>query len=124
MKTILIIDDNENFRLVLSDWLDYKGFSVLSAENGHDGCALAQSHFPDLILCDLNMPGMDGFEVLNVIREDTQTAHIPFFFVTSDPRCDRAHRLGADGVLTKPIELDVLDKLLATQTRSPFKLKV
>jgi len=90
MTTILIIDDDENFRSLLADWLIFEGFQSIVAADGFHGIQLAKKHQPDLILCDLNMPVLDGFEVLKQLQNDIRTAPIHFFFLTSDPSLNSA----------------------------------
>lgn len=122
MKTILIVDDNEMFRLTLADWLRLEGFQPLAAENGFDGLRLAQQYQPDLILCDINMPMMNGFEVLRKIRLQDDTVDIPFFFLTSEPATtsfQQAQSLGADGFVSKSDGIDALHRVLRRLEPAP-----
>ena len=106
MKTILVIDDNETFRLILAEWLETEGFCPLVARNGFEGLQLARSYYPDLIFCDVNMPGINGIEVLKELRNDLNTLHIPFFFLTSDASLNPnlMQQLGATGIIEKRAE--------------------
>ena len=110
--TILAIDDHEDNLFLLDSLLSGKGFTVLTALNGPDGLALARAERPDLILLDLAMPGMDGFEVLTRLREDRATARIPVIVLTATFRdadmVERGLELGATEYLTKPIQMDEL----------------
>lgn len=86
--------------------LEMEGFKPLSADNGHAGLELARKEKPDLILCDITMPGIDGYGVLQAIRDDKETATIPFIFLTArgeklDVRVGMNY--GADDYLTKPV---------------------
>src|SRR5262245_6741339 len=106
MKKILVIDDHEPMRRNVSMILEVEGFQPLSAQNGSKGLELARKEKPDLILCDITMPGMDGYAVLQSLREDKETATIPFIFLTArgeklDVRIGMNY--GADDYLTKPV---------------------
>lgn len=107
-KTILIIEDNTDIREGTTEILELTGrYHVLAAENGRDGVDLATTHLPDLILCDIMMPELDGYGVLYILSKNDETAHIPFIFLTakverSDMR--KAMELGADDYLTKPFD--------------------
>lgn len=106
MTKILVIEDEEALREGISDILvEIGGYEVLLAADGRVGIELAQENVPDLILCDVQLPEYDGFEVLQVLKEDKRLSMIPFIFVTS--RSDRAATrygmsLGADDYITKP----------------------
>lgn len=106
MKSILVIEDQPQMRRNLLTILEMEGFRVLAADNGHDGVRLAREEFPDLILCDIMMPGVDGYHVLHTLRSHKPTALIPFIFLTakgekSDFRTGM--NLGADDYLAKPV---------------------
>lgn len=118
MKKILVIEDEPSVRNNLLRLLNAEGFQALSAEDGNEGIQLAQSQAPDLILCDIMMPEMTGFDVLQVLRSDAQTNTIPFIFLTA--KADRSDLrqgmlLGADDYLTKPFTR--LELLAAIATR-------
>ncbi len=114
VRTILVIDDHEAMRRNVLVILEMEGFKPLGAANGSAGLELARKEKPDLILCDVTMPGMDGYAVLRAIRDDKETATIPFIFLSA-----RGERLdvsvgmnyGADDYLTKPVGHE---ELLAT----------
>lgn len=110
--TILVIDDHEDNLALLEQLLSSRGFGVLTALDGATGLALAQGRRPDLILLDLAMPGMDGFEVLARLRADRTTARIPVIILTAnfrDPHMiDKGLSLGATEYLTKPIQTEEL----------------
>ncbi|AIM36187.1 response regulator [Sphingobacterium sp. SG20118] len=107
-KTILIIEDNSDIREGATEILELTGqYHVIAAENGRSGVELATTHLPDLILCDIMMPELDGYGVLYILSKNEETAHIPFIFMTakaerSDMR--KAMELGADDYLTKPFD--------------------
>jgi anti-anti-sigma factor len=105
MTTILAIEDQTKIRENIQEILELEGFDVLTAENGRIGVQLAQEHHPDLIICDVMMPELDGYDVLITLRQDPSTLKIPFIFLsakatTADFR--KGMSLGADDYLTKP----------------------
>ena len=118
MSRILIIEDNPHMRENLALMLEMEGFAVSRAEDGQRGLELARSHVPDLILCDVMMPGLDGHGVLKALRADSATATIPFIFLTAkgekvDQRAGM--NLGADDYLVKPVAKE--DVLAAIRAR-------
>lgn len=115
---LLVIDDNKPFREQVCEFLTCCDYEVVAASDGTEGFQLAQSVTPDLIICDVMMPGMDGFTMLERLRATDATASIPLIFVTaraqrSDTRLGMS--LGADDYLTKPFTMDEL--LRSIQTR-------
>ena len=105
MKKILLIEDETSVRENLLDLLEAEGFETITAANGKVGIDLALSQTPDLILCDLMMPEIDGYGVLQKLRQEVLTATIPFIFLTAkSTRMDfrQGMDLGADDYLTKP----------------------
>ena len=118
MTKILIIEDDEQTRENLQIILNMEGYEVRSAANGREGLALARGDRPELIICDVSMPEMDGHEVLRQLRADTQTADIPFVFLTAQGERHQQRagmNLGADDYLCKP--LDAEDLLAAVRAR-------
>lgn len=122
MKNILIIEDEPLVRANILDLLSAEEFNVLAAENGATGVQLALSHQPDLIICDVMMPELDGHGVLQALRQNPVTATIPFIFLTA--KVDRAAlregmSLGADDYLTKPFRskelLQAIDRRFALE---------
>ena len=102
---ILIIDDTPEIRMIIAETLGLYGFDTLVAEDGLLGAEVAREQLPDLVICDINMPKLDGYGTLKAMREHEATAGIPFIFLTgaadkSDVR--RGMELGADDYLTKP----------------------
>ncbi len=105
MTTILVIEDVEALREEIMETLSYEGFEVLGAQNGVVGVQIATTYLPNLIICDIAMPELDGYGTLVALRQDPKTAMIPFIFLTAmtekvDMR--QAMQLGADDYLTKP----------------------
>ena len=106
VKKILVIDDHEPMRRNVLMILEMEGFKPLNAPSGRKGLELARKEKPDLILCDITMPEMDGYAVLQALREDKDIATIPFIFLTArgeklDVRLGMNY--GADDYLTKPV---------------------
>ncbi len=105
MKTILVIEDTHTMREEILKILQFEGYNVIGAEDGIEGVQLAQKYQPDLILCDVMMPGLDGYETIMTIRRDIGLETIPFVFLTARAsKADMRHgmELGADDYLTKP----------------------
>jgi DNA-binding response OmpR family regulator len=123
MKKILVIEDDEDTGLILSWFLESENFMPIVANNGITGLELAKKAQPDLILSDVNMPGMNGYDVLKALREDAITANIPFIFLTSELEPDDrsyALRLGADDYLAKPVDLSEVMAAIVTQLNRIF----
>lgn len=118
--SILIIEDNIEVRENLTEVLGLYGYFVTSAINGLDGVKKAFSSPPDLILCDVMMPELDGFGVLNLLSDDPKTAHIPFVFLTARTETEYIRRgmiLGADDYITKPFYKDELVRVIETRLK-------
>jgi two-component system sensor histidine kinase/response regulator len=118
MAKILVIDDTIELREEIESLLELEGYEVISADNGIQGLELARSMLPDLIICDVNMAGLDGYEVFKELHAHKETEFIPFIFLTamsSKHDLRLGMNLGADDYLTKPYEQDEL--LNAIQTR-------
>ena len=106
MKKILVIEDEPEMRRNLTTVLRLEQFRALAAENGRIGIELAKKEKPDLILCDVMMPELDGYGVIAALRADPETAAIPFIFLTAKgekPDIRAGMNLGADDYLTKPV---------------------
>jgi signal transduction histidine kinase len=104
-KTVLAIDDSPDIRLIISETLNLFGFKTLIAEDGATGIKMAQEHLPDLIICDIKMPKLDGYDTLKAMREHESTAMIPFMFLsgaTDRVTVRKGMEQGADDYLTKP----------------------
>ena len=111
MKTILIIDDNEDIRTLIKAVLNTYGFNVIEASDGQIGVQMLRDQRPDLVVCDINMPGMDGYQTLGAVRESSTTAPTPFILMTGlDSRVGfrRGMTCGADDYLVKPFAPDEL----------------
>jgi DNA-binding NarL/FixJ family response regulator len=118
MTKLLLIEDDEQTRENLTIILEMEGYAVRSAGNGRDGLALARSDHPELIICDISMPEMDGHDVLRHLRADSEMAEIPFVFLTAQGERHQQRagmNLGADDYLCKPLDAD--DLLAAVRAR-------
>src|SRR5262245_46455605 len=112
--TILVVDDDENMRELLRMHLASAGYEVRVAEDGIAAGYLLLRSPPDLIICDVNMPHMDGFEFIAAVKADTTLPKIPVIFLTSHEEGDeRGRQLGAVGYITKPVRADRLLALVA-----------
>ncbi|MEH2191064.1 MAG: response regulator transcription factor [Nostoc sp.] len=123
---ILVIEDDNVTRDLYLKGLKAKGFDPIGANNGLAGIQQAQECIPDLVICDITMPDMDGYSVLNTLRQDPMTAIIPFIFLTgSSNKADvrKAMELGADDYLTKPSTLDELLRAIATRLQKQATLQ-
>lgn len=119
-KKILVIEDEADLRASVVRFLLAEGYDVFVAENGEQGMDVAIKEMPELIVCDIAMPQMDGFGTLFSLRENVTTSHIPFIFLTASDRVyDRkfGFELGANDYITKPFTFDVL--LAAIRKRLP-----
>ncbi|MGF1514622.1 MAG: response regulator [Elainellaceae cyanobacterium] len=109
MKTVLIIEDEDQTRSIFLKCLAFEGFQALEASGGGEGVVIAQAQHPDLVVCDIMMPDIDGYAVLSALRRSQHTAAIPLIFLTAkvtmaDLR--RGMELGADDYLTKPCTVE------------------
>ncbi|MCA9520472.1 MAG: response regulator [Myxococcales bacterium] len=120
-KRILLVEDNEMNRDMLSRRLSRKGFDVLLAENGEEAIAQAKAGIPDLILMDMSLPVMDGWEATRRIKADDATRSIPVIALTAHAMSgdkERALDAGCDDYDTKPIEFNRLLKKIDEHLRS------
>ena len=108
---VLVVDDDPGMRSLITHVLEARGYSVQPAVHGGEALEVLRAAAPDLVVCDVHMPCMDGFGLLQAVRADTSLAHLPFVLVTaySDRRgITRGMRLGADDFLSKPIRAAAL----------------
>lgn len=111
MKKILVVEDERVLQKNIIKILRLEGFEVMGADDGVSGVACARQESPDLIVCDVMMPEMDGYQMLQTLQEDVNTALIPFIFLTA--KTDRSDmrqgfEMGADDYLVKPFDADEL----------------
>lgn len=125
MRKILVIEDDENIRESLVELLEMKTFQLLSADNGEAGLDLAIRENPDLIICDVMMPGLDGYAVVDRVRKTSELAKVPFVFLSAkamEQDVQKGIQLGANMYLTKPFRAQelytVVDRLLDEDGRN------
>lgn len=126
MKRILIIDDDAAMLSLAARLLQSRGFQTLCAGDGHEGVEQARRHVPDLIICDVQMPNMDGYQTLAALQQDPVTATIPFIFltaVTGHQNQRYAMGLGADDYLTKPYTVKELMAAVTTRLNKKAALQ-
>jgi len=106
-KTVLLVEDNEDNRIVYSTILEHFGYTVIEALNGEEGIAKARSEMPDLILMDISIPIIDGWEATQVLKRDPSTRAIPIIALTAHALAadrEKAFEVGCDSYLAKPCE--------------------
>jgi CheY-like chemotaxis protein len=111
METIIVIEDDDIIRKQVSESLSYEGYNVITAEDGEKGIEKIKNNIPDLIICDIMMPGKNGYEVLEEVQKDPRTVLIPFIFLTAAAEAINIRtgmNLGADDYIIKPLKLDDL----------------
>lgn len=112
-KKIAVIEDNLDMRENISELLELSNYDVVSAADGKEGVELVKKELPDLIICDVMMPGLDGYSVLYMLGQDPNTRNIPFLFLSAKAEKEdfrKGMNLGADDYLTKPFtEMDLLN---------------
>lgn len=121
-KKILVIEDNPMNRQLIADILTYHNFTVITADNGESGIAMTKEQMPDLILLDLQMPGMNGFETLRQIRDDPRIQGMKVVAVTSYAMAgDRKQVLAAgfDGYIAKPLDTKEFPKTVKKMIGEP-----
>jgi CheY-like chemotaxis protein len=112
---VLLIDDDAAVRMLCAVSLRAHGIEVIEAADGAQGLELVRRERPDLVLLDVSMPGLDGFEVGEIVRRHRKTRHIPLMFLSGEAENDaRARELGAIACLTKPFDPVALSSLIAT----------
>ncbi len=110
-KKLLLIDDDPNLILLVKDYLEFRGYDVVTAENGREALQVLEQQTPDMIICDVMMPEMDGYSLVSTIRADPKTSWIPVLFLSAKGQSqDRVKGLniGADVYMVKPFEPEEL----------------
>lgn len=132
-KQLLLIDDDPNLILLVKDYLEFRGYEVITAENGREAIEILDKKQPDMIICDIMMPEMDGYSFVEKIRQDARTGWIPVMFLSAKGQSqDKVKGLttGADVYMVKPFEPEELvaqvesslkqaNRLMRRNTRSP-----
>lgn len=122
MTTILVIEDQAPLRANIVETLKEEGYNAVGFERGFTAMMWALKHIPDLIICDIMMPDMDGYSVLNELRNYSATAKVPFIFLSA--KADKSSiregmELGADNYLTKPFRPTQLLRAIAVYLEQP-----
>jgi DNA-binding NarL/FixJ family response regulator len=110
-RRLLLIDDDPNLILLVKDYLEFRGYEVITAENGREALEVLEKDLPDMIICDVMMPEMDGYAFVKQVREDNRTSWIPVLFLSAKGQSqDRVKGLntGADVYMVKPFEPEEL----------------
>lgn len=121
MPRLLLVDDNEETRALLADALEMRGFDVVHARDGEGAVSQTRTHRPDLVLMDMNMPIVDGWEATTRLKADGALAAIPVVALSANAMpgdSERALSLGCAGYLTKPVELEELMGLIEATLRA------
>jgi len=116
--TILIVDDSRTAIAVLKKTLEPTGYSIISAADGEEGIEMAKLHQPDLILMDIIMPGLNGFQATRILRKEPTTLNIPIVIISGNEQATEKFwglRVGANGFLAKPVDRAELFHLLREQ---------
>ena len=119
-KLVLIVEDNDKNLELVQDILEFRGFRTLAASNGRDAVELARIHQPDLVLMDIQLPGLDGVRALRQLRSDASTTAIPVVALTAFAMTEDRGRLleaGFDGYLAKPIDVRTLPETVLAYCR-------
>jgi CRP/FNR family cyclic AMP-dependent transcriptional regulator len=126
MKTILFIEDNEDIRENMAEILELSSYKVLTAADGKDGVEKAIAHIPDLIICDIMMPILDGYGVIHMLQRNTDTQNIPFIFLSAKAERTEIRKgmeLGADDYITKPFNGTELLNAVESRLRKAEMMK-
>jgi CheY-like chemotaxis protein len=114
-KKILIVEDNEINRILLRDILQYHGYEIIEATNGEEAIKMADTHQPNLIFMDIQMPVMNGYDAIKGLKSNDKTRHIKIIAITSFAMAgdkDKSLAAGADHYITKPIDTVQLPKMV------------
>ncbi len=126
MKKILVIEDNEEVRSNLKDILELSDFEVITAENGLIGVSKAKTEMPDIIVCDVMMPELDGHGTLKILSQNSKTASIPFIFLTAKAEKEdfrKGMELGADDYIVKPFKTMELLEAINRRLEKSIRIK-
>ncbi len=126
MKKILIIDDYKPLLEEIVEFLKFEGYNAIAAKNGAEGVQKAQDFLPDLIICDINMPKIDGYQVYKVLQTFPETINIPFIFLTAKVQTEdfkKGLRLGVDDYITKPFKIEEILNSIEKRIQKYDRLK-
>lgn len=126
-KQLLLIDDDPNLILLVKDYLEFRGYEVMTADNGREALDLLERETPDMIICDVMMPEMDGYSLVEHVRKDPRTSWIPVLFLSAKGQIqDRVKGLstGADVYMVKPFEPEELVAQVESSLKQASRLMV
>ena len=124
-KRLLLIDDDPNLILLVRDYLEFRGYEVLTADNGKEALNLLTQNLPDMIICDIMMPEMDGYALIENVRQDQRTSWIPVLFLSARGQSQdriKGLNLGADVYMVKPFEPEELVALVESSLKQTNRL--
>ncbi|MFM6188820.1 MAG: response regulator transcription factor [Planktothrix sp.] len=124
-KRLMLVDDDPNLVLLVRDYLEFRGYDVITAENGRVALEILEQELPDLMICDIMMPEMDGYTLVKQIREDPRTGSIPVLFLSAKGQSqDKVKGLntGADVYIVKPFEPEELVAQVESSLRQASRL--
>ncbi|OJJ15012.1 hypothetical protein BI308_24675 [Roseofilum reptotaenium AO1-A] len=122
-RVILVVDDDANIRELLTQHLDVEGYEVRQAANGHEAIAQIKQQKPDLVVLDVMMPELNGFDVAAILKNDPETMQIPILMISADDRSERGYRIGVDHYLTKPISSEQFLQRVQTLLKQQYSSK-
>ncbi|MDJ1175547.1 ATP-binding protein [Roseofilum capinflatum] len=122
-RVILVVDDDANIRELLSQHLDIEGYEVRQAANGQEAIAQIKQEKPDLVVLDVLMPKLNGFDVAAILKNDPETMQIPILMISADDRSERGYRIGVDQYLTKPISSEQFLQRVQTLLEQKYSSK-
>ncbi|MGF1512685.1 MAG: response regulator transcription factor [Elainellaceae cyanobacterium] len=126
-KRLLLIDDDPNLILLVKDYLEFRGYDVITAENGREALDILGEDMPDMIICDVMMPEMDGYSLVEHVRQDPKTNWIPVLFLSAKGQSqDKVKGLstGADVYMVKPFEPEELVAQVESSLKQASRLMV
>ncbi|MBC6472283.1 MAG: response regulator transcription factor [Hormoscilla sp. GM102CHS1] len=126
-KRLLLIDDDPNLILLVRDYLEFRGYGVMTADNGRQALEILEQEYPDMIICDVMMPEMDGYTLVKQVRENPKTNLIPFLFLSAKGHsADKVKGLnrGADVYMAKPFDPEELVAQVESSLKQASRLLV
>ena len=123
-KRLLLIDDDPNLILLVKDYLEFRGYEVITAENGREALEVLEQEIPDMIICDVMMPEMDGYAFVNQVRQEERTSWIPILFLSAKGQSGdkiKGINIGADVYMVKPFEPEELVAQVEASLKQAFR---
>ena len=123
-KRLLLIDDEPDLILLVKDYLEFRGYEVITAENGREALEVLEQEIPDMIICDVMMPEMDGYAFVNQVRQEERTSWIPILFLSAKGQSQdkiKGLNIGADVYMVKPFEPEELVAQVEASLKQAFR---